>query len=330
MNFWRERRVLVTGATGLVGSWLCKYLYTQDAFVVGMIHHPNPQSELYRSGVADRITLAHGQLENIVFLEEIISKYAIDTVFHLGAQAIVSVAHAHPLQTFESNIRGTYLLLEACRRQRVARIVVASSDKAYGTQAQLPYVEDMPLQGIYPYEVSKSCTDLIAQSYAHTYDMPIVIGRCGNIYGGGDLNWNRIVPETIRNSYHNTPLVIRSDGTFRRDYVYVKDVVLAYILLAENLHRPDVRGSAFNFGPQKPLTVLEIVNEILRLMDCTHLTPIIANTTTGEIRDQYLDSTKAHTLLGWHPRYSLADGLSETIAWYRDYFASSLHQGVAF
>ncbi|HRF98705.1 MAG TPA: NAD-dependent epimerase/dehydratase family protein, partial [Aggregatilineales bacterium] len=302
INFWHERRVLITGAGGLVGAWLCKYLYQQGAFVVGMIHHPNPQSELYRSGVAGRITVAQGALENMAFLEETLSKYAIDTVFHLGAQAIVSVANANPLQTFESNIRGTYLLLEACRRQKVARIIVASSDKAYGTQPDLPYLENMPLQGVYPYEVSKTCTDLIAQSYAVTYDLPLAIGRCGNIYGGGDLNWNRIIPETIRNSYHNTPLTIRSDGTFQRDYVYVKDVVLAYVLLAENLHRPEVRGGAFNFGPHKPLTVLEVVNEVLRLMDCTHLKPIIANTAKGEIRDQYLDSTKAQNLLDWHPR----------------------------
>jgi CDP-glucose 4,6-dehydratase len=199
-------------------------------------------------------------------------------------------------------------------------VVIASSDKAYGTQPALPYTEDMPLQGQYPYEVSKSCADLITQSYYFTYGLPVAIARCGNIYGGGDLNWSRLVPGTIRSLLHHESPILRSDGTFVRDYIYVKDVCGAYLALAENLHRDDVQGQAFNFGPEAPLTVLELVKALQELLHCEHLSLDIRNSSTGEIRSQYLSSEKAHRVLGWQSHFTLKAGLEETIAWYRRFF----------
>jgi CDP-glucose 4,6-dehydratase len=320
VNFWSDKRVFVTGATGLVGSWLVKALLESGARVTALVRDTDPQSEFYRSGDYLRTSIASGQLEDYETLERAINENEVDTVFHLAAQPIVGAAYRSPLQTFESNIRGTYNLLEGCRQLRglVKRVVVASSDKAYGNQPNLPYTEDMPLQGQQPYEVSKSCADLIAQSYAVTYNLPITIARCGNIYGGGDLNWNRIIPDTIRSCLRGVPLVIRSDGQFVRDYIYVKDVARAYMQLAECMENPQVRGG-FNFSPGKAVTVLELVASIQQLMDCQHLAPIIQNSAQGEIRSQYLDSTRAHQLLGWQPNFTLEQGLAETIDWYRAY-----------
>ena len=323
--FWQGRRVLVTGAAGLVGSWLIMDLLGVKAQVVVLIHHPDPQSNLYRSGLHRNISIIQGNLEDYGTLEHAINKYEIDTVFHLAAQAIVGVANRSPLQTFEANIRGTYNLLEACRQHLtlVKRIVVASSDKAYGTHDVLPYTEDMSLQGRYPYEVSKTCADLICQTYYHTYDLPIAIARCGNIYGGGDLNWSRIIPETIRCCLSGSQLEIRSDGTFIRDYIYVKDVTTAYMCLAESLEDPKVKGQAFNFSAWQPLSVLELVEQIQKLMGCEGLKPKILNSTMGEIHSQYLDSSKAREILRWQPRYTLNQGLEETIIWYKNYFSNS-------
>jgi CDP-glucose 4,6-dehydratase len=320
-DFWQERRVFVTGATGMVGGWLVRDLLAQGAYVVALVRDPDPQSEFYRSGVYRATSIVHGRLEDFWALERAINEHEIDTVFHLAAQPIVGVAHRFPLQTFETNIRGTYNLLEACRLHAalVQRIVIASSDKAYGAPPVLPYTEDMPLQGRYPYEVSKSCADLIAQTYYHTYDLPVTIARCGNIYGGGDLNWSRIVPDTIRACLRGAHPIIRSDGSYIRDYIYVKDIVQAYLRLAEYLEDPRVRGEAFNFSPGQAVSVLELVNRIRYLMGCEHLTPDVQNTAQGEIHSQYLDSTKARQVLGWQPSYSLDEGLRETIAWYRDY-----------
>jgi CDP-glucose 4,6-dehydratase len=265
-------------------------------------------------------------VEDFATLERAINEHEIETVFHLAAQPIVGVAHRSPLQTFEANIRGTYNLLEACRQHAalVRRVVIASSDKAYGAQPTLPYTEEMPLQGRFPYEVSKSCTDLIAQSYYATYGLPVAIARCGNIYGGGDLNWSRIVPETIRAFLNGTRPIIRSDGTFLRDYIYVKDVSRAYLRLAERLDDPQVHGEAFNFSPEQAVSVLDLVGRMQRLMHCEHLTPDIRNTARGEIHSQYLDASKATRVLGWEPTYTLDAGLTETIAWYTDYLA---HEG---
>ncbi|RMG35408.1 MAG: NAD-dependent epimerase/dehydratase family protein [Methanobacteriota archaeon] len=323
MSFWKNKRVFITGATGFVGSWLVKYLLEEGAYVVALVRDMDPQSELYRSGDYRRISVINGRLEDFSTLERAINEHEIDTVFHLAAQPIVGVAHRYPLHTFEANIRGTYHLLEACRihSQFVQRVVVASSDKAYGTQPKLPYTEDMPLQGRFPYEVSKSCTDLIAQTYYHTYELPVAIARCGNIYGGGDLNWSRIVPGTIRSLLQGERPIIRSDGTYVRDYIYVKDVVYAFMFLAEKLDDPALWGEAFNFSPERAVTVLELVSLLQRLMHCEYLEPDIRNEAEGEIHSQYLDSSKAQRLLGWSPQYTLETGLIETVEWYRGFLA---------
>ncbi len=316
---WHDRRVFVTGATGIVGSWLVKHLLQEGAYVVALVRDWDPQSELIRSGDINRISVVSGALEDYQAVDRAINEHETDTVIHLAAQAIVGTALRSPMPTFEANIRGTWHVLDACRvhRSLVKRIVVASSDKAYGDVETLPYTEDMPANGRHPYDVSKSCTDLIAMTYAHTYGLPIAIARCGNIYGGGDLNWSRIVPGTIRSLAAGERPIIRSNGKFIRDYVFVKDVVEAYLLLADASPRPDVKGEAFNFSPEQPTTVLEITATIQQAMQRPDLEPVVLDQAKAEIQDQYLDSTKARRVLGWMPRYSLADGLTETIAWYR-------------
>jgi CDP-glucose 4,6-dehydratase len=321
-SFWAGRRVLVTGATGIVGSWLTPDLLEFGAHVVALVLDADPQTELYRSEAIRRVNVVQGRLEDFFAVERAIVAHEVDTVFHLGAQAIVSVAHRSPLPTFETNVRGTWNVLEACRLHPdlVKRVVVASSDKAYGENGALPYTEDMPLQGKYPYEVSKSCADLITQSYFHTYGLPVAVARCGNIYGGGDLNWSRIVPGTIRSLLRGESPILRSDGNFIRDYIYVKDVSSAYLRLAEGLTAPELRGQSFNFSPESQVTVLEIVNLIRRLAHCEHIQPTVLNSATGEIRNQYLSSAKAERLLHWKPAYDLETGLAETLRWYQDFF----------
>jgi CDP-glucose 4,6-dehydratase len=323
-SFWVGKKVLVTGATGVVGSWVVKDLVERSAEVVALVLDTNPQSELYRSGLVKRVNVVNGCLEDFSRLERAIVGYEIDTVIHLGAQAIVEVAYRSPLHTYETNIRGTWNLLEACRLHHdlIRRVVIASSDKAYGEQPRLPYTEDMPLQGRQPYEVSKACADAIAQAYFHSYGLPVVIARCGNIYGGGDLNWSRIVPGTIRSLYRGQSPLLRSDGNYIRDYVYVKDVSRAYLTLAEEMDSPNVAGECFNFSPETQVTVLEIVHQIRKAMKCVHIQPTIMNTAKGEIRNQYLSSAKARCVLGWKPVYSLEEGLEETVVWYQDFFRS--------
>jgi CDP-glucose 4,6-dehydratase len=317
-EFWRERRAFVTGATGIVGSWLVRELLANGAHVAVLVRDADPQSELLRSGDLLRCTVYNGGVEDLWTLERAISLHEAEYVFHLAAQTIVGVAHRNPFTTFETNVRGTYNLLEACRihASLVRGVIVASSDKAYGEVESLPYVETMPLQGRHPYEVSKSCTDLIATSYCHTYDVPVTIARCGNIYGGGDLNWSRIVPGTIRSLLRGERPVLRSDGTFRRDYIYVKDVARAYMLLGEHASEPNVHGEAFNFSDESPLAVLDIVKSIRTLMG-SNLEPDVRNIAQGEIRDQYLSAAKARDTLRWRATYDLETGLRETIAWYR-------------
>ncbi len=321
---WQERRVFVTGATGIVGSWLVKELLDRGAYVVALVRDADPRSELYRSGDIRRVSVVNGCLEDFWTLERAINGCEIEVVFHLGAQAIVGTAHRFPLPTFEANIRGTYNLLEACRLRSdlVRGVVIASSDKAYGEQPQLPYREDMPLAGRHPYEVSKSCADLLAQSYHYTYGLPVAIARCGNVYGGGDLNWNRIVPGTIRSFWLGERPIIRSDGTYVRDYIYVQDVARAYMRLAECVADEQVRGEGFNFSTESPMTVLELVQAIQRLMQCEQIAPDIRNQAQGEIPSQYLAATKAHTRLGWRPQFGLEEGLGRTIEWYREFLGS--------
>jgi CDP-glucose 4,6-dehydratase len=328
---WSARRVFVTGATGIVGSWVIKRLLEKRAFIVALVRDWDPQTELVRSGDILRTNVVNGRLEDYAALERAINEHEIDTVIHLGAQPIVTTALRNPLPTFEANIRGSYNLLEACRvhRSLVKRVVVASSDKAYGEGPSLPYTEDMPANGRHPYDVSKSCTDLLAMSYAHTYELPVAIVRCGNIYGGGDLNWSRIVPGTIRSLWLGERPVIRSNGQYTRDYIYVDDVVEAYIAVADRCADVGVRGEAFNFSPETRVTVLEIARLIQRLMGRTDLDPVILDQARAEIRDQYLDSSKAKRLLGWQARYSLDAGIAETIEWYRRYLEGTGAKPVA-
>lgn len=317
---WCDEPVLVTGAGGFVGAWLVSHLVKAGTPVVVLLRDWDPQSELIRSRLIERTHVVWGRLEELEVVERAIHQHRVATVFHLGAETIVGSAHRAPLATFESNIRGTYTLLEACRRQAdlVDRIIIASSDKAYGEVGTLPYTETMPLAGRHPYDVSKSCTDLLAQSYAYTYGLPITISRCSNIFGGGDLNWSRIVPGTIRSVLAGQRPVLRSDGTNRRDYLYVDDAVSAYLALAWAADQPTLRGEAFNFGTEEPVTVLDMTRRILKLMGAEALEPIILNQAGGEITHQFLDASKARQQLGWQPRHSIDEGLRRTIAWYRD------------
>lgn len=316
--------MLVTGCTGLLGSWLTKSLVDAGAHVVGLVRDWVPDSELIRSGVVNRIAVARGDVIDPLEVERVLGEYEIDTVFHLAAQTIVGIANRNPVSTFESNIRGTWTVLEAARRTTtVKQIIVASSDKAYGSHDTLPYSEDAPLQGRHPYDVSKSCADLIARSYAETYDLPVCITRCGNLYGGGDLNWNRIVPGTIRSILNEERPIIRTDGSYIRDYFYVEDGVHAYLTLAQALSvEHNLRGEAFNFSNEIQVTVLELVKSILNHMGRADLQPVVLNEAKNEIRHQYLDSTKARKRLGWTPKFNLDQGLERTAAWYRTYFNS--------
>lgn len=322
-SFWLDRPTLVTGGNGLVGSWLTQMLVKAGADVVCLIRDWVPQSELIRSGLIEQVKVVRGDVRDLSVLERALGEYEVDTVIHLAAQTIVTIANRNPLSTFESNIAGTWCLMEACRRSpKVQQIVVASSDKAYGDQTNLPYSEDTPLQGQHPYDVSKSCADLIARTYSVSYDLPIVITRCGNFYGGGDLNWNRIVPGTIRSVLRGQRPVIRSNGQYIRDYFYVEDGAAAYMLLAEQLAaRRELKGNAFNFSNEEQLTVSQIVSQILALMD-SKLEPDIRNEVSNEILHQYLSAEKAHRLLHWRPLFSLYQGLEKTIQWYKNYFGA--------
>jgi CDP-glucose 4,6-dehydratase len=322
-GFWQDRRVFVTGCTGLVGSWTVRALLERGAHVVGLVRDQVHGSELVRSGLVEEIDVVRGDIADAALLERALAEYEIQTVIHLAAQTIVGIANRSPLSTFETNVRGTWCLLEAARRCGYnPHVIVASSDKAYGEQAQLPYTEDAPLQGRHPYDASKSCTDILALTYAHSYNMPVCVTRCGNFYGGGDLNWNRIVPGTIRSALRGQRPVIRSDGTFVRDYFYVKDGAAAYLHLAECVaQRPEVHGHAFNFSTEIQVTALQMVQRILRLMN-SPLEPDVRGEATNEIKHQYLSAEKARRMLAWSPRYKLDEALAETIAWYRDYLGA--------
>ena len=319
-GFWKDHSVLVTGATGLVGSWLVRRLLDAGADVVCLVRDWVPQSELVRSRAIERVKVVRGDVRDREVLERAIGEFETATIIHLAAQTIVGIANRNPVSTFESNIQGTWNLLEACRRSPgVKSIVIASSDKAYGDQEALPYGEDTPLQGRHPYDVSKSCADLIAQTYAKTYGLPVAVTRCGNFYGGGDLNWNRIVPGTIRSVLRGERPVIRSDGQYVRDYFYVEDGAGAYLMLAEKLHcQPELHGLAFNFSNEIEVTVLGLVNRILKAMG-SDLEPVVLNETSNEIRRQFLNAARARQLLRWAPMFTLDQGIERTIPWYREF-----------
>jgi CDP-glucose 4,6-dehydratase len=322
-DFWQDRPTLVTGGSGLVGGWLVKRLVEAGADLVCLIRDWVPQTELNRSGLIDRVKTVRGDVRDQRTLERLLGEYEIDTVLHLAAQTIVPIANRNPISTFETNVAGSWTLLEACRRSpAVKQVVVASSDKSYGEQQHLPYDEAMPLQGRHPYDASKSAGDLISQSYATSFGLPVIITRCGNFYGGGDLNWSRIVPGTIRSVLRGKRPVIRSDGQFVRDYFYVEDGAAAYTLAAERLAADrTLAGEAFNFSNEQPINVIEITRLILKLMD-SDLEPEIRNEATNEIRSQYLSAAKAREKLGWSPMSPLDEGLRQTIQWYRRFFGA--------
>ena len=323
-GFWRDRATLVTGATGLLGAALVQALLRHQARVVCLVRDWVPESELFRTGDANRASIVRGDLTDRDCLERVLGEFEIAGVFHLAAQPIVGIANRNPLSTFETNIAGTWRLLEACRRSpAIKHIVIASSDKAYGSQEALPFHEEMALKGRHPYDVSKACSDLIAQTYAATFSAPLVITRCGNFYGGGDLNFNRIIPGTIRSALRGEQPVIRSDGSYVRDYLYVEDAVSTYLMLAEKLTVcPELAGQAFNFSDESRTSVLELVRLVLNIVG-TDLQPRVLNEVKNEVRNEYLSCSKARAALGWSPKFTLAEGLTRTIAWYRDYLGGN-------
>jgi CDP-glucose 4,6-dehydratase len=320
MGFWTDRNVFVTGATGLLGSHLTRELVERGASVTALVRDSVAASHFHRLGLEKKVSIVRGALEDYPLLERALGEYEIESVFHLGAQTIVGIANRNPLSTWESNVRGTYHLMEACRRSpKVKRVLVASSDKAYGAQTKLPYDEESPLIGRFPYDCSKSCTDLICTSYSVSFGLPVCITRCGNLFGAGDLNWNRIVPGTIRSALRGERPIIRSDGSFVRDYFYVVDAVHSYLTLAENMDRKDIVGQAFNFSDEKPLDVIAIAKMTLEACGRPDLELDIRGEATNEIPEQYLSSEKAKRLLpGWKPTYGIAEGLQKTVGWYRE------------
>jgi CDP-glucose 4,6-dehydratase len=318
-SFWRDRPVLLTGATGLVGGWTLRALVDAGADVTCLVRDEVPRSEASRAGLLARAAcVVRGDVRDQALLERVLGENEIDTVLHLAAQAIVPVANRNPVSTFETNIGGTWALLEACRRSpRVKQIVVASSDKAYGAHERLPYTEDAPLAPTFPYDVSKACADMVARSYAATWNVPVVVTRCGNFFGGGDLNWSRLVPGTIRSVLRGERPVIRSDGTPVRDYFYVEDGAAAYLALAEALARDrSLAGEALNFSLDEPLSALAMARRILAAMSSS-LELDVRGEASGEIHSQYLSSQRARARIGWAPRFTLDDALARTIEWYR-------------
>ena len=320
-SFWKNHNVFVTGASGLLGSSMVEELLARGASVTCLVRDWVHGSKLLDSDYLSRCNIVRGELIDYDLLLRAINEYEIDSVFHLGAQTIVGTASRSPISTFEANIKGTWNVLEACRQcsGKMQRVLVASSDKAYGSHDKLPYTEDTPLVGRFPYDVSKSCTDLISMSYYHTYGTPVSVTRCGNLFGAGDLNFNRLIPGTIRSALLDETPVIRSDGKFVRDYFYVADAVDAYLRLAEKMPGEDFTGEDFNFGTETPLSVIELVDRILKVMGKTHLQPEILNQASHEIREQYLDCTKARRMLEWQPQRTFEEGLQETIDWYRSW-----------
>ena len=323
-TFWKGKRVFVTGATGLMGGWLVKALLREGAEVVALVRDQAPKSMLVAEGILPQIAVVSGELESLPTLQRAIAEYEPHTVFHLAAQPLVGVAKRDPVGTLRANVMGTWNVLEACRLAGHSNVVVASSDKAYGASDNLPYRETHPLQGRYPYDVSKSCTDLIAQMYAATYGLRTAIARCGNLFGGGDLNFSRTIPGVIKATLDGEAFVIRSDGKFVRDFLYVKDAAESYLILGERLAEdPAIPGEAFNFSLGERLTVLDIVDMTLRIMGRSDLEPVIQNIASSEIREQYLDASKARQMLGWKPKYDMQRAIEETVAWYRAHFAGN-------
>ncbi|MFA5175673.1 MAG: GDP-mannose 4,6-dehydratase [Candidatus Nanoarchaeia archaeon] len=321
MNFWEGKNIFVTGGTGFIGTWLVKELVDKGANVCCLVKEYPKESNFLSFNLDKKTNLIFGDMLDIGLIKLCLEKYGIDTVFHLAAQPLVQIALKNPLETIETNVMGTLNILESCRlNQNVKRIVVASSDKAYGSSDKLPYDETFSLKGSYPYDVSKSCTDLVAQAYGKTYNMPVAITRFSNVYGGGDLNFDRIIPETIKHILHNEEILIRSNGKFTREFFYVKDAANAYITLAEKIQELNLKGEAFNFGTDKPVIILDLVKKIIEVSDKKDSKIKIQDIAKAEIKDQYLSSEKARKILNWEPNYSLEEGLKETYIWYKNYF----------
>ena len=319
-NFWIDKNVLVTGCLGFIPSWLTMELVKRGAKVVGLTNDYDTYSLLKIEGYEKKICLVYSSVTDYLSLERIFNQYEIQFCFHLAAQTTEGVCTRIPLTTFETNIRGTWNVLEAARNcKTLEAIIIASSDKAYGEQKELPYTEDQVLLGRYPYDVSKVCAEFLTQCYFHTYGLPVAITRCANVYGGGDFHWSRIIPGTIRSILRNEAPVIRSDGTPIRDYLYAEDAVSAYLKLAETVSQNKMKGKAFNFSSENPISVLDLVNLIIKLSDKTHLKPQILGKgkPEKEIDKQVLSSEKARKLLNWKAKYSLKEGLKKTIEWYK-------------
>ena len=318
--FWHDRKTFVTGATGFVGANLVAGLVKLGASVICLERDSVQPNSLDILGLRDSVTVVFGSIEDLPLIERILNEYEIDSVFHLAAQALDGAANRSPLSTFETNIRGTYMVLEACRRaENVSRIVIASSDKAYGTHQTLPYREDFSLNASFPYDVSKTCSDLLAQSFAHTYDLPVSISRSANIYGPGDLNMSRIIPGTIVSILRSEMPIIRSDGTPIREFVYIDDVVSGYLRLAEEIEK--TTGEAFNFGTNEPVCMLDLVNKMIRLAGKENsIAPdiLLTEKIEREIDAQYLSADKIFDTVGWKAGTGLDAGLAKTLDWYRN------------
>ena len=318
---WKGMNVLVTGADGFIGSHVAKTLIDKGAEVTTIVRDIKKTSNIDILNIKKKINIMHGNLINFEHCERALNEYDIEFCFHIAAQTIVRRANRSPLSTFESNIKGTWNILEACRISKTIKgLIIASSDKAYGQQKKLPYREDSPLNGYFPYDASKVCAEILARCYFMSYKLPLAITRNANTYGPADMNLSRIIPDTITRLIGNEQPVIRSDGTPERDYMYIKDAVNAYLTIAENLHRKDVLGEAFNFGTNKPISVLKLYKKIIKLM-VKNIKPKILGEAKNEIDKQYLDSSKAKRILKWEPKYNLDSGLRETIDWYKKYFS---------
>src|SRR3989338_2710931 len=314
---WKSAKVLVTGADGFIGSHVAKALIEKNADVTTIVRDIKKTNNMGILDIKNKNNIVHGDLVNFKDCERAINEYDVELCFHIAAQAIVGPANRSPLSTFESNIKGTWNILETCRVSKTIKgLIIASSDKAYGQQKKLPYTEDSPLNGYFPYDASKACAEIIARSYYMTYSLPLAITRNANTYGPADMNMSRIIPDVITSLLNGKQPIIRSDGTPERDYMYIKDAVSAYLALAENLHRKDVVGQAFNFGTGKPVKVIELYNKIIKLMGRS-IKPKILGEAKNEIDRQYLSIEKARRILKWQPKYGLSDGLKETIDWYK-------------
>lgn len=328
IKFWRNRNVFITGGFGLLGSALVEELHAAGANITLLKRDHAASSRLFSLPAYHHANIVQGDFEDYDLIYRALNEYEIDTVFHVGAQPIAPVANRAPLPTLKANIMGTANVLEAARLSPlVKRVLVASSDKAYGPQPVLPYTEEASLKGTHPYDVSKSCTDLIAQMYWNTYKLPVCVTRCGNLYGPGDLNWQRVIPETLEHLYNGEAPVIRSDGKFIRDYFFVRDAAHAYMRLAEEMERPEIVGQAFNFSTGNRFTVIDIVKKVAEAMGRTDLEPVILNQAKAEIVEQTLSSEKAKRLLNWAPEYTVEEGLAETAAWYKNYFDGRKRHG---